>query len=125
MKLEVTLTMQKANLDTKEQLAKQFHSEITAKLQEAVQSQANNNCSTIHRIQKLKSYDICIHCNTADEAEQLRKLKWDEAYAGLTIRQSKYEIIINRVFTNSIDLNQMCDSEIVEQLESQNKESEI
>ena len=77
MKFEVTLTTHEANLDTKEQLAKQSHSEITAKLQEAVQRQANNG-PTIHGIQKLKSHDIRIHCNTAEEAEQLRKLKWDK-----------------------------------------------
>ena len=37
-KLEITLTMQEANMEIKEQLVKHSHSKITAKLQEVVQS---------------------------------------------------------------------------------------
>ena len=84
-KLKVTLTMQGVNPDIKEQLAQQPHAEITAKLQQTVESQLKDNHPTIHRIEKLKSQDICIHCNTIEEAEQLRNVKWDQAYNGLTI----------------------------------------
>ena len=124
-KLEVTLTMQGANLDTKEQLAKQSHSEITTKLQQAVQAQMENNGPTIHGIQKLKSNDIRIHCHTTEEAEQLRVLKWDEAYAGLTVRQQKRGIVVHGVPTDLIDPNSMNDQELAKELECQNKASEI
>jgi hypothetical protein len=124
-KLEVTLTTQEANLDTKEQLAKHTHSEITAKLQEVVQSQVKNNGPTIQGIQKLKSHDIRIHCNTAEEAEHLRKLKWNEAYAGLTVRQPKYGIMVNGVPMDLINSNRLHDSELARELECQNKASGI
>jgi hypothetical protein len=124
MKHEVTLTMQEATVDAKEQLAKHTHSEITAKLQEVVQSQGKNG-PIIHGIQKLKSHDIRIHCNTAEEAEQLRKLKWDEAYAGLNVRQSKYGILVHGVPIDSIDPNQVQDAELARQLQHQNKGSGI
>ena len=123
-KLEVTLTMHEAPLDAKEQLTKHTHSEITAKLQDIVQSQVTNG-PTIHGIQKLKSHDLRIHCNTAEEAEQLRKLKWGEAYTGLTVRQRKYGIVVNGVPKDSIDPKQMHDSKIVKQLECENMGSGI
>ena len=125
MKVEVTLTLQEANPDTKEQLAKHSHSEITAKLQEVVQNQVKHNGPIIHGIQKLKSHDIRIHCNTAEEAEKLRKVKWAEAYAGLTLRQPKYGIVVNGVPTELVNPNRMTDPELASELESQNKGSGI
>lgn len=112
-------------MDTKEQLAKQSHSEITAKLQYAVQSQVKNNIPAIYGIQKLKSHDIRIHCNTAEEAEQLRKVKWEEAYTGLTVRQPKFGIVAHGVPIGLMDLNRTNDPELARELESQNKASRI
>ena len=122
-KLEVTLTST-ANLDTKEQLAKELHSEITIKLQKAVSNQVKNS-PTIHGVQKLKSHDIRIHCNTVEEAEQLCKLKWDEAYGGLTVRQPKRGLVAHGVPTDLINPNGLQDPELAKQLESQNKGSGI
>jgi hypothetical protein len=73
-KLKVTLTMQGANPDTKEQLAQQPHAEIAAKLQQTVESQLKDNHPTIHGIEKLKSQDI----------RMLKSVKWDKAYNGIT-----------------------------------------
>ena len=120
-KFEVVLTTHGADPATKEQLAQQPHAEITAKLQRTVESQVKENCPTIHGIQKLKSQDIRIHCNTMEEAEQLRKLKWDNEYGGLTVRQSKFGIVIPAVPTELIDPNGLKDPELARQLEHQNK----
>ena len=65
-----------------------------------IESQVKENTPTIQGIQKLKSQDIRIHCNTAREAEQLRKLKWDKAYNGFTVRQPKYGIVVWSTQTN-------------------------
>ena len=88
-KFEVTLTMQETDLYTREQLAEQSHTDIMAKLQEVMHSQLKDNAPIIDGVQKLKSRDIRIHCNTSEKAEQLRKLKCDQAYNGLKVRRSK------------------------------------
>ena len=122
-KLEVTLAIQGADPHTKEQLTQQPHAEITAKLQEMVESQVKENTPTIQGIQKLKSQDIRIHCNTAQEAEQLRKLKWDKAYNGLTVRRPKYGIHVPGVPTDMINPNEIQNPELTRELERQNKEN--
>jgi len=114
----VTLAIQGADPHTKEQLTQQPHAEITAKLQEMVESQVKENTPTIQGIQKLKNQDIRINCNTAQEAEQLRKLKWDKAYNGLTVRQPKYGIVVPGVPMDLIDPNELQDPELAKELEN-------
>ena len=53
------------------------------KLQQTVKNQMKDNPIIIQDIQKFKSQDVRIYCNTEKEAEQLRKLQWDESYNGL------------------------------------------
>jgi hypothetical protein len=53
----------------KDQLAQQTHEEITVKLQQTVKSQMKDNPIIIQGIQKLKSRDIRIHCDTEKDAE--------------------------------------------------------
>jgi hypothetical protein len=124
-KFEVTLTTQEANANTKEQLAEQSHAAITAKLQETANSQLKDKTPNIKGIQKLKSHDIRIHCNTAEEAEQLRKIEWNKAYDGLTTRRPKYGIVIPGIPTNSISPNDTKNPELIKQLNQQNKENEL
>ena len=100
-----------------DELANQSHEEITAKLQQAVESQMKENPIIIHGIQKLKSQDIRIHCNTEKEAEQLCKLKWNGSYNGLTVRQAKFGIVVPGVPIDLIDPSNLQDSELVKQLE--------
>lgn len=64
-KFEVTLTMQEVEPHVREQLVEQSHADITAKLQEVVNGQMKDNAPIIDGIQKLKSRDIRIHCNTS------------------------------------------------------------
>jgi Zinc knuckle len=120
-KFEVTLTTQEP--DTKEQLAQLSHTEITTKLQQTIESQMKDNCLTIHGIQKLKSKDIRLHCNTEKEAEQLRKLEWDKFYNGLKVHQPKFGIVINGVPTTSMKSNELQNPELTKELELQNKGS--
>jgi hypothetical protein len=124
-KLEVVLNTQEMDLDTKEQVEQHSHAEITAKLQQTVESQVKDNFPIIHGIEKLKSQNIRIHCNTEEEAEQLRKLNWDTAYNGLTVHQSKYGIMIPGVPTEMINPDDLKNPEIARQLEYQNREKEI
>ena len=76
-------------------------------------------------IQKLKSKDIHIHCETEKEAEELRNLKWDEHYKGLIVRQPKYGLMIPGVSTKSINPKDLQDPEfikkLIKDLENQNK----
>ena len=88
-------------------------------------SQVKNNTPAIQGIQKLKSHDIWIHCDTAEEAEQLRKVKWDDAYTSLTVHWRKYGIVAHGVPTDLINPNSMNDAQLVKDLESQNKASGI
>jgi len=122
-KLEVTLTTQKMNPDIKEQLKTQTHAEITTNLQQTIQSQMKENPILISGIEKLKSQDIRIQCNTEKEAEQLRELKWDELYSGLTAHQAKYGFLINGVPSESINPRELNNPELIKQLEYQNKET--
>jgi hypothetical protein len=92
-------------------------------MQQTVESQAKENCPTIYGIQKLKSKDIRIHCNTEKEAEQLRKLEWDKLYNGLKVHQSKFGILINGIPTASIKPNELQNPELAKELEFQNKGS--
>jgi hypothetical protein len=117
---QAILTTHGANLDTKEQLAQETHREITAKLQRTMESQLKENRPAIYGVQKLKSQDIRIHCDTIEEAEQLRKLKWDQEYEGLTVRHPKYGIRISAVPTNSIDPGKLKDPKTTRELENQN-----
>jgi hypothetical protein len=121
-KLNVTLTAQNADLDTKEKLAQQSHAEIAAQLQQTVESQVKANPPTIPGIQKLKSKDIRIHCKTEQEAEELRNLQWDKHYKGLTVRQPKYGLVVPGISTEMINPQELQDPELVKQLEDQNKE---
>ena len=124
-KLEVILSKTEMNPDTKKQMKQHCHAEITAKLQQNVKSQAKNNFPIIHRIEKLKSQNIRIHCNTEEEAEQLCKLNWDKVYNDLTMQQSKYGIMIFGVSIEMINSNELKNPEIARQLEQQNKEKGI
>ena len=122
-KLDVVLTMKGMDADTKEKLAQHPHMEITTKLQQTVESQVKDNHPIIRGIEKLKSQDIRIHCNTVNEAEQLRKLNWDKAYNGLTVRRPKYGIHVPGVPTNMINPNETQNPELTRELECQNKEN--
>ena len=79
------------------------------------------NCPTIEGIQKLRSQDIRIHCNTEEEAEKLRNIKWGDSYAGLTVRQSKFGFIASGISVNSINPKKLQDPEIIKEIERQNK----
>ena len=123
-KFEVILTAQEAGTNAKQQLAEQSHQEITAQLQQAAEAQQiEGTAPTIHGVQKLKSRDIRIHCNTAEEAERLRKLNWNMAYEGLTVRQPKYGIVIPGVPTDLISPDETGDPELIRQIEQQNNGS--
>ena len=124
-KLEITLTMQGTDPDTKEQFAQQPHSEITAKLQQIAESQLKDKHPIIQGIQKLKSQDIRIHCNTREEAEQLRNIEWTKAYHGLTVRRAKFGITIPGVPVDMVDPNNLQDSKLLKELEEKNKGLEI
>ena len=124
-KFEVTLTTQQADLYTREQLVEQSHADITARFQEVVNSQLKDNTPIIDGVQKLRSRDIRIHCNTSEEAEQLRKLKWEQAYNGLAVRQSKYGVIIDGVPANLVNPKDIKNPKVIEYLEQQNKGSQL
>ena len=59
------------------------------------------------------------------EAEQLCRLKWDEAYNGLTVRQPKFGIVVPGVPTDWINPNEIQNPEIVRELEYQNTGYEL
>src|SRR5437667_3820661 len=122
-KLEVVLSTREMNPDMKEQIKQHTHSEITIKLQQNVESQVKDNSLTIKGVEKLKSKDIRICCNTEHEAEQLRQLKWDKAYGGLTVHQPKYGVMIPRVPTDLINTHELKNPEIEREIEHQNKEN--
>src|SRR5438477_6807309 len=113
------------NSDKKEQIAQHTHSEITTKLQQNVESQVKDNFPTIKGIEKLKSKNIRILCNTEHEAEQLRQVHWYKAYDGLTVHQPKYGVTIPGVPTDMISPNNLKNPEIARQIEDQNKEYRI
>ena len=81
------------------------------------------NCPIIYGIQKLKSQDIRIHCNTEKEKTQLSELKWDKLYKGLKIHQPKFGIMLNGIHTASINPNELQSPDLVKELELQNKGS--
>ena len=120
-KFNIILTAQNAEPDTKEKLAQQTHAEIAAKLQQTVENQIKENPPTIPGIQKLKSTDIRIHCEIEKAAEELRNIKWDEHYKGLTVRQPKYGLVLPGVSTEMINPNNLQDPELIKHLEDQNK----
>ena len=124
-KLNVILTTQNADPDTKEKLAQQSHAEIAAKLQQTIESQIKENPPTIPGIQKLKSSDIRIHCETEKAANDLRNIKWEEHYKGLSVRQPKYGLVIPGVSTEMINPNNLQDPELIKHLEDQNKGIEL
>ena len=109
----------------KEHIRQQSHAEITAKLQQNVESQIKDHFPIIRGIAKLKSQDIRIHCNMEEEVKQLRELKWNEAYEGLTVHQPKYGLMIPGIPTDLIDPNDLKNPEFARQLEYQNKGSGI
>ena len=122
-KLDVVLSTREMNSDTKEQIVQHTHTEITTKLQQNVESQVKDNPLNIKGIEKLKSKDIRIHCNTEQEAEQLRQVDWDKAYSGLTVHQPKYGVTMPGVSTTSLNPSELKNPEIARQLEDQNKEN--
>ena len=124
-KLEIVLTTQEMRADMKEHIKQQSHAEITAKLQQNVESQMKDNFPIIHGIAKLKSQDIRIHCNTEEEVKQLRELNWNEAYDGLTVHRPKYGLMIPGISIDMIDPNDVKNPELARQLENQNKGSGI
>jgi hypothetical protein len=124
-KLNVILTAQNADPDTKEKLAQQSHAEIAVKLQQTIESQIKENPPTIPGIQKLKSKDIRIHCETEKEANDLRNIKWEEHYKGLSVRQPKYGLVVLGVSTEMINPNNLQDPELIKHLEDQNKGIEL
>src|SRR5205814_176802 len=120
-KLEVVLTTQDADPAVKEKLQQQTHAEITAKLQQMVNSQVKENPPQIPGITKLaKSQDIRLTLPTEQEAEILRNLKWDKYYKGLMTKQTKFGIVVSGISTKSIDPSSHANSKFKKELEDQN-----
>ena len=76
------------------------------------------NCPIIYGIQKLKSQDIRIHCNTEKEKTQLSELKWDKLYKELKIRRSQFGIMLNDIHTASINPNELQSSDLMKEAQN-------
>jgi len=118
--------MEEGQEDTQEELLRASHTTITEKCIKATRkTTANQNpVPTIKGVQKLKSGDIRICCNTPEEAEALKQVDWNIAYQGLKIRKPKFGIVIHGVPTTMLDAANIY-SEDIQRLEMQNASKQI
>jgi len=121
-KYEVTLTLEHADNSVKEQPAKATHEQIARQLQTAIETTIREESKpTIHGIQKLKSGDIRIKCNTTDEANKFRNMDWSSAYEGMEVRNPKDGIVVHQVPTECIDFDNATMVETIQHIEQQNE----
>jgi hypothetical protein len=67
------------------------HEDITKHLQATVQQAPITNKPKINAIQKLKSSNIKIICQTTNEVATLKNINWSSAYSGLSIKNQDME----------------------------------
>ena len=48
-------------------------------------------------VQKLKSNDIRITCESNEELDKLKQVNWNAAYEGLTLHQPKFDVVLHDV----------------------------
>ena len=71
-KYEVTLTAEKANEETKARITTETHEEITERCKLAVLTSELIKKPLLQAIQKLKSGDLRVRCDTVEDAQSLR-----------------------------------------------------
>jgi hypothetical protein len=96
-KLEVVLTVDSHEPNARDTLADATYEDITKQLQATVQQAPITKKPKINAIQKLKSGDIKIICQTTDEAATLKNINWASAYNGLSIKKPRYGIVVHGI----------------------------
>jgi hypothetical protein len=113
-KLEITLTT--ITPETRTTIGVATHEEITKKCQTTLPDHLK---PLLQGVQKLKSGDIRIKCDTPDEVNSLKEINWSEAFPGLYVKKPKYGIVIHGVPTNDLIASEVTDTQ-KEQIERQN-----
>jgi len=97
-KVQVTLTAEGASRATQANLTSKTYKEITERFQKIADKTATAGPPLkIGGFQVLKSNDIRFTCDSAEEANRLRKIDWSKAFEGLEVRQPKFGIVIHGV----------------------------
>jgi hypothetical protein len=129
---QITLTAVSAPAETKTLLAAATHTEITERCQRAIRSSIGESLPPLRGIQRLKSNDIRIICESSDEIAKLRQVNWNNAYEGLVLHQPKFGVVIHDVPLHVIPQETLNASNasnatkpIIKQIEEQNSNLNI
>ena len=124
-KLQITLTVENDTPETKTAIANETHENITQRCKQAIQNTIKDGSSpTIYGVQKLKSNDLRITCNTIEDAQKLQTVEWQNAYQGLKLKRAKFSILIRGVPTEELDPYQSQTIDLTK-LEKQNESQNI
>ena len=119
----IILTTTRVNKEILNQIASMHEKEITKRCQQAINESTLNMKPKLHGVSKLTN-GISIHCNSEEEANQLKNIDWNHAFEGITVHKPKYSIVIHRVPKTDIDFSTPR-SEIIQQLEANNPDTNI
>ena len=126
---QITLTAVSASGETKTLLAAATHEEITEHCQRAIRSSIGESLPPLRGIQRLKSNDIRIMCESSEEIAKLRQVDWNNAYEGLVLHQPKYGVVIHDVPLHVIPQDTLNASNapkpIIKRIEEQNSNLNI
>jgi len=104
--LQVTLTYQGADEETKDRIASEHPKTVAQKLQEAVNMAHSTNSPKILGVNKLSGNLIRIQFNNPEDANKVSSspINWNIAYRGMKPYRRKYGIVIHGVPTEAIQL---------------------
>jgi len=122
-KLAIVLTTTSATKVIRNQIASMHEKEITKRCQQAITVSTLNTKPKLQGISKLTN-GIRIHCNSEEEAKQLKTIDWNHAFEGIVVHRPKYGIVIHGVPSSDRDFSTPR-SEIIQQLEANNLDTNI
>lgn len=124
-KLAIALTTTSASKEIRNQIASMHEKEITERCQQAITESTLDTKPKLQGVSKLTNGNgIRIHCNSEEEAKQLKTVDWNHAFEGITVHKPKYGIVIHRVLESDIDFSAPR-SELIQQLEANNPDTNI
>ena len=113
-RVELTLSMQGIDDETKKQLESMTEAELIRIIQDA------SNCH-IRAIRKTPNKGIKIRCTSEEDANTLRAMDWEQAIPGTKVAKQRYGIVIHGVPKHNIDFEKDDMEDTRMRLEANNK----
>ena len=121
-KTEVALTTRNASENMKTKLANMNEAEIMKQIQQGMQ-QAGKDPTKICGVKNTPNHGLKIRCTNQENAEEVRKLDWNQALEGASTIEQTFGLVLHGVTKYDIDLDNHKPDEIKARIEYANYET--